>query len=131
MYTVDYFIDKFQAIPENEWTTHTHSDCNGRKCALGHCLTPEALAIFERQWKVEGSASRVPLSEEYYAIQVLCPHIHWINNDEDPDYQQATPKARVLAALADIKAGQQRYQQVEISDPPVYIEDIIQEEIMA
>lgn len=131
MYTVDYFISKFQAIPENQWTTHTHSDCNGRKCALGHCLDPEALAIFEAQWKANGCAFGVPSSEEWLGIQYICPGIHYINNGEDRDYPQATPKARVLAVLADIKAKELRHQQVAISDPPVYIEDIIQEEVMA
>jgi hypothetical protein len=35
-YTLEYFIEKLSAIPEEEWTTKTYND--GEKCcALGHC----------------------------------------------------------------------------------------------
>lgn len=37
MYDVDYFINKFEAIPEKNWTTIKLSDGQGACCALGHC----------------------------------------------------------------------------------------------
>jgi len=37
-YDIQYFIDKFEAIPENKWIKGTVYDTNsGRCCALGHC----------------------------------------------------------------------------------------------
>jgi len=35
-YTVDYFIDKFKAIPRNKWCTGVY-EFYGQRCALGHC----------------------------------------------------------------------------------------------
>jgi len=122
-YNVDYFIAKFQAIPENQWTVRTHSDCNGRKCALGHTLTPHALAIYEREWKQHGFSTTMPMEEEWLALQDVLPGVATINNGDHPGFQQDTPKKRVLAALYSIKASQ-----VEISDPPVTVEDILERE---
>jgi hypothetical protein len=33
-YTVDYFIKKFEAIPDNKWITHAFIRYNGTACAL-------------------------------------------------------------------------------------------------
>jgi hypothetical protein len=35
-YTRDYFIAKFEAIPEELWTTRVFRD-GGKCCAMGHC----------------------------------------------------------------------------------------------
>ena len=53
-YTLEYFISKFEAIPENLWTVGTFEDDKGCKCAYGHCgfsdkeiisSTPESTAL--------------------------------------------------------------------------------------
>lgn len=36
-YDIDYFIEKFEAIPEEKWGIGKFSDQDGRCCALGHC----------------------------------------------------------------------------------------------
>ena len=36
-YTVDYFLEKFDAIPEEKWTTRAFSNDEGQRCAEGHC----------------------------------------------------------------------------------------------
>jgi hypothetical protein len=36
MYDVDYFIKKFEAIPEDKWIMGSFF-FNSRSCALGHC----------------------------------------------------------------------------------------------
>lgn len=89
-YDVDYFIAKFEAIPEGAW-------CVGafRKgiqcCALGHC----------------GDSEDVETPEEAAALRdVLCWAVARINDGEDYRYEQPTPKQRILAALRDIKAKQ-------------------------
>ncbi|WP_285011232.1 hypothetical protein [Pedobacter faecalis] len=52
-YTLDYFIEKFEAIPEDKWTTNEFADEQGRCCAFGHCgmrqglFSDEGEALFE------------------------------------------------------------------------------------
>lgn len=92
MYTVDYFIRKFEAIPEERWCVYVTDDGNGRHCAYGHCLhndavTPESMALIEL----------FPLNENAAVI----------NNGHSPRYPQPTPKQRILAALHDIKKMQE------------------------
>lgn len=36
-YDVDYFIKKFEAIPEDKWCIIDFLKENGQMCALGHC----------------------------------------------------------------------------------------------
>lgn len=92
-FTVDYFIEKFGAIPDDRWITgNLHYD--GKCCVYGHCgmrngicgNTPESRALYELMLTVDG----------VYPIQV--------NDGKNPRYTQPTPRARILAALADIKA---------------------------
>jgi len=53
MYDVDYFINKFKAIPANKWITRNFMNNKGACCAYGHCgldkfgasETPESLAL--------------------------------------------------------------------------------------
>lgn len=37
IYNVDYFIRKFEAIPEERWITGAFVDPSGNCCAFGHC----------------------------------------------------------------------------------------------
>lgn len=89
-YTVDYFIQKFEAIPEDNWITEKYSNDLGC-CALGWCgeksfhYTDESRALdnlFYNEFRVGPSR----INDKGYAA-----------------YQQPNPKARVLAALYDIK----------------------------
>lgn len=36
-FDLEYFIKKFEAIPEDQWTTGRYEDDKGCKCAYGHC----------------------------------------------------------------------------------------------
>jgi len=130
MYTVDYFINKFEAIPEKDWIVGIFMDHHGRCCAQGHC-------IFNRGYydPMEVIIQRAtPTSEVYSLISLfgfrkvgIDEHIiiALINNGDDPRYQQPTPKQRVLAALYDLKAKEEQ----ELSD--VTIEELIGEEELA
>jgi hypothetical protein len=94
-YDVDYFIKKFEAIPEVNWTTGVFNDGCGRFCALGHCGE-----TFGRT------------SQEAFALRDLLDFelnesITRINDGNCPEYDQPTPRARILAALRDIKAKQE------------------------
>lgn len=104
-YTVDYFIQKFEAIPEEKWTRLSFIN-QDRSCALGHCGVRTAYNNY----------SGIALTEEGDALRNL------FNNHLDFDvmtvnddcvcsaYPQPTPKARILAALTDIKKKQQTYE---------------------
>jgi len=92
-YDIDYFIKKFEAIPEELWTTdlYVDQDDETKRCALGHCgcaefseRNPEADTLFELF--VE-AGMRVPR----------------VNDGCDPRFSQPTPKQRILAALKHIK----------------------------
>ncbi len=99
-YNKAYFIAKFEAIPDERWCEGT---LRGYKaddhCALGHCthdldpgrITPEAQALEDlmRSLGVANLNGRIWITG-------------LINDRECCSYRQATPKARILAALADL-----------------------------
>jgi len=97
MYNVDYFINKFEAIPENEWHTGHYSNYdNTAHCALGHC----GEGIHKtKESKHLSILIRTNLDDRHFAV----PNI---NDGENEKYQQPTPKQRILAALYDIKKVQ-------------------------
>lgn len=110
-YTVDYFINKFEKIPEEMWCTHTVDNDNGQHCAWGlikyskyktsDCFTEGAAfmdIIKSSGLDVYGDPSR-------------------INNGDDPRYPQPTPKQRILAALYDIK----KLQEPKVKERIVYV----------
>lgn len=90
MFTKEYFIQKFEAIPEERWITRRFVDAEGRCCAYGHC----GINTVIRQ-----TAEAKSLSDLFSrsGIPVLV-----VNDGRDFRYQQSTPKQRILAALRDL-----------------------------
>lgn len=99
---VDYFIAKFEEIPDELWGTGAYQS-GTRRCVLGHCgyrlsqdsPGPRTLLISTP----EGAA----LNEHF------CYHgltTTGVNDGLDPRYRQPTPRARILAALRDIKSNE-------------------------
>lgn len=93
-FTVDYFIAKFEAIPEEKWCTGVFENHVGQKCALGLC----------------GGGITNPEATEAYALTEIFEdnrlNITSVNDSKrQKKYHQPTPKQRVLAALRDIKEG--------------------------
>jgi hypothetical protein len=104
-YTVDYFIQKFEAIPDEKWTTGTYTRCEYKHCALGHCGTEiieKPRLFFKTKFTPEGKAL-----ENLFKIH-FPESITRINDGEVDQYQQPTPKARILAALRDIQKKQEK-----------------------
>jgi hypothetical protein len=111
MYTVDYFISKFEAIDEARFMTGAYEDnMRNTKCSLGHCMgnySPESKKRFGAYYgeefaclmKLFGDAPDTPGDKSIVAA---------INDGQDSRYQQSTPKQRILAALYDIKAMEQK-----------------------
>lgn len=93
MYTTDYFIKKFEAIPEWLWYQgdYFNPDNKIQMCALGHC----------------GERGRPDeLVEEGRALDLLFTssgiNVANVNDGNDCKFQQPTPKQRILAALYSI-----------------------------
>lgn len=108
-YDVDYFINKFEAIPEDRWCMNEFR-IGSAKCANGHCgltdefqVTVESLALREMFLKLPihylGSGYKVDGAGGKYSINAAM-----INDGRVEEYRQPTPKQRILAALQDIKA---------------------------
>ena len=93
---MDYFIRKFEAIPEERWTILEYVDRSGRCCALGHCGVRENASGI-------GFASRESDARESDALTALLPKIAQINDDIDGRLG-GTPKQRILDALRRVKA---------------------------
>lgn len=89
-YDVDYFIEKFEAIPEESWCTEEFEK-DGACCAFGHCGTRDFKSTIE-------AIELAHLFSNLDDIYVVC-----VNDGSEPMYSQPTPKQRILAALHDIK----------------------------
>lgn len=117
-YNVDYFIKKFEAIPENKWAVRSFIVRKKRTfrkplvqcCAQGWCningSNVERIVIGDDTTNKEALALYALFPPLRNGLQWRLP-IGEINNGEDMRYQQPTPKQRVLAALYDIKNMQQ------------------------
>lgn len=99
LYTIDYFIKKFKAIPSSKWCTG-YFEKNGKHCALGHC----------------GCSIYTPMTEESMALKEIFrdANLGVVSvNDEgcginfglglSINFKKKTPKTRILEALRYIK----------------------------
>ncbi len=125
-YDVDYFLKKFEAIPEGLWYTGSFSDPNDatKCCAMGHCTDEivENLTGLNFMNRNTERMSLYKLGKNLISIHptgsecdVIIPHI---NDGKSTIYNQDTPKKRVLAALNDIK---------KFLEPKLYIKDATKE----
>lgn len=93
MYSIDYFIKKFEAIPDNMWRTRDFTNEQGQCCVFGHCgLRKNNL----HTWSEEAKA----LLNIFYANGESAVTV---NDYDDMSYPEPTPKGRILAALNKFK----------------------------
>lgn len=92
-YTVDYFIQKFEAIPEEKWTTQVYRDGDSC-CVLGHC------GVYNVYTDEANALSKIILDNLHRSVAD-------INDGFSSTFTQPTPKARILAALRDIQKKQE------------------------
>lgn len=112
-YTIDYFIEKFSAIPPHLWNVGSFGIYEGveflKKCALGHCgmsikdcayvSTPEADALL----KIFGGYS---VNEDQIEIKNYW-HVYTVNDGTSGNEKYgSTPKERMLNKLYEIKQKQ-------------------------
>jgi hypothetical protein len=96
-YTVDYFIEKFKAIPKKEWCTQVFVNRKGQKCAFGHCGS-----TVDNASSLESDALENLIDTNLSIVSVVNT-VSAINDGRDFRFQQKTPKLRILAALRWIK----------------------------
>ena len=107
LHDAKWFVKKFKAIPESKWTTNVLIE-KGRCCALGHCgvrAKPCPDQGYEcKKWypTPQSNALNVLLGGNPGEFRA----VYDINDGNDPDYPQDTPKKRILAALYAIQKGQ-------------------------
>lgn len=111
-FTVEFFIDKFKSIPEELWCVGIVKNGN-TFCAQGHCMTRwyRESGTDEREIKGTEIYALLDLFEKYFTVPTGYKRtaiVGNINNGDHPDYQQPTPKQRILAALYDIKKLQEK-----------------------
>lgn len=107
MYDCDYFIKKFDRISENRWCVFENKNKQGQCCAYGHCGTDyssEGNGLRELDYKFTPLLNLTWIGGGRYKQSTKLADI---NNGLYAEYQQPTPKQRILAALYDIKRMQQ------------------------
>lgn len=119
-FTVDYFIDKFSAIPENKWTQRKLYS-QDMSCSLGHCKVTENDFNYDLM-TFEGTDEAKALISLFSTLSIsICGrqkpnacsfsnysfNVTYVNDGDADQYPQPTPKQRILAALNDIKKAQQ------------------------
>jgi hypothetical protein len=113
MYDVDYFIKKFEAIPEELFCIGAFKD-GAKRCTNGHCGMLSEFEVTPELEQLKRLLAVIPLHEKYvpceipdregsYSLRAAC-----INDGRALEYQQPTPKQRILAALHDIKKLQNK-----------------------
>lgn len=93
VYTEAYFIEKFQAIPFENWATEEYEN-NGCFCALGHCGETSASVTDE------SSCLRSLINMKLIKVGLYELTVAHINDGElNTDRLGATPKERILTIL--------------------------------
>lgn len=111
MFTVDYFINKFQEIPIQIWCKRYLTDDAGAHCAAGHCGSVSSCSLNDETTSLANIIKNHPFNKlrnnitDYAAIY----NINDGNLTSWADYGSlgVTPKQRILTALHDIKKLQQ------------------------
>jgi hypothetical protein len=91
-YDAIYFINKFDAIPDEKWTTGSYENEYGQRCAIGHCAPYYSLNYTE---EVKG------LMRLFYfdsAAEINDGYLEYVELGD-------TPKERIINALLLVNAG--------------------------
>ncbi len=102
MYNIQYFINFFSQIPEENFLVRKYRECE-KGCAMG--LLQDNLLAHSTLYNIGNKYFRSASSTSIIDI----------NNGDHPQYQQPTPKQRILAALYDIKKMEQKPEYQDIT----------------
>jgi hypothetical protein len=112
-FDIDYFIAKYEAIPDELFTVHLFENYEGQKCSVGHCgvydkagITPESLALKQVLAELPVTSKRTGelVVDAFSTFPVKASNI---SDGLVKEYPQKTPKQRILAALCDAEVLQQ------------------------
>lgn len=99
--TIEYFIEKFEAIPEDQWCVGRFVNEAGQKSALGHCghklervVYPNGYSLIHRRTP-ESSALEEIFNKNGMMITAI---------NDGHGHIGPTPKERVLTALRSLKS---------------------------
>lgn len=99
-YTIQYFIDKFSAIPVEQWRSDGYYGKDGEPhCALGHlgCLNDVSN---------DDLIDSTEISDLYkYLAMANVISIVDLNDGRERGFHQTTPKDRIIAALEIAKSS--------------------------
>ena len=96
-FTIDYFVEKFKAVPDNLWTISGCVDSQGRKDCLGHCGCRTDLITEEGDALIDILSNYDP---DPFRSVFLCA---MINDGEGFAAKYGnTPKERVLSRLKEL-----------------------------
>jgi len=98
-YDVDYFIAKYESIPEDRWCTAKFNVGNS-SCALGHLGCYWISSIESHAFISDEAKILNTLMNDFFNFETC---VWGINDGYSGKYQQPTPKHRILAALYDIR----------------------------
>ena len=108
-YTIDYFINKFEAIPKERWCTASLTK-DDRCCALGHCgvyndLDTEYWAIIDEAIALNRLLTPILIKKHSnFILKEPYTAIWMINDDIFNNYIKGCgPKDRILNALKSLK----------------------------
>lgn len=107
-YDVEYFVAKFEAIPEDKWATGIlFNQIDGTKCVLGHCgvvdyedkilneKVKSLVEILDPVYKLTNNHKRHPYGKSYATVYKFNDL-----NEGDVGALGETPKERILNALS-------------------------------
>lgn len=94
-YDIDYFINKFEAIPEDQWTTKKFVE-DGKCCALGHC--GRGFGGIDN-----GEAQALIDLFNHYGFSVVSVNDGYTRRYIETNVN-STPKERILNCLKEFKA---------------------------
>lgn len=137
-YNVDYFIKKLSIIPDELWHVgNLQSYSSDAKCVNGLC---GAISYSEGSKETKELIKIMhPLNLRYltgasvvqFGMDGICTKSLAINDGITQEYQQPTPKQRILAALYDIKKMQEPvkviYKVVEVDK---HVKNLTKQEII-
>ena len=95
MKTIQEIIDYMESTPEESWCTDVVRTDN-KNCFFGH--------LFSMGKDDKEGNELWGMFEEGWATTYM---IYPVNDGENPKYQQATPKQRVIAYLKDLRDGKE------------------------
>lgn len=102
-YNLDYFIKKFEEIPEEKWCVGSFRNKQDQCCALGHC----GVKAGNMNDPEEAHALKILMYPYYPVIGIVAINDGLSYGEPTVDFTAygSTPKQRILKALTEIKEG--------------------------